>query len=184
VTPETDAGHTTSGVLQSVGASSVYENSFMQPSAHGAASSFAGPAAPAGAAMPMQSPPIYNGLDSAQQHQPLQRAPPPNIPQEIPEDAAASDFSFPASEQRDASHMSGMSPNAAGGTNIPISSPLSFDGSTPGAGSGMTGLLAGAKEFLGEIDQTDTLADPAGHSTITQTAPGSFMSPKRSPKRS
>jgi hypothetical protein len=125
---------------------------------------------------------MYNAVDPAQQH--LPRAAPSNIPHEIPEDAAASDFSFPASEQRDASHMSGVSPNAAGGANTPISGPLSFDGSTPGAGSGMTGLLAGAKEFLGEIDQTDTIADPGASRSIVHPAKGSFLSPNRSPKRS
>lgn len=73
----------------------------------------------------------------------------PGFAQGIPEEAG--EFSFPLTAEGDGvgdSRMSGVSPNAAGGGNTPISGPLSYDGSTPGAATGVTGLLAGAHACL------------------------------------
>jgi hypothetical protein len=129
--------------VQSVAANSVYDNSFMQPQT----------------ALPGMGPqPGVFGDPSAYSAKPNMSSLAPEAVPIAEEIGNTAEFSFPPTPGADdvdqASQMSGANASQIGG-NTPHSGGLS-----PGAHStvtGVTGLLQGAKDFLGEIDQTSTL---------------------------
>lgn len=141
------AGPTALSAVQSVAAGSVYGNSFMgaQPD-HAAA---AGGGAFAGEPIPEE---------------------PPAAPL-LPPAAAAPDFSFPQTAGDADDGMSApLSPNVAGTPLSGTMSPGGHSGLTGGT-TGMTGLLQGAQDLLGEMDQTTTLASGMSQHGVSPRSP-------------